>query len=104
MHLAVMSGSENLVIWLLATKKSSLEKIDKKGETPLHTALIEKNLKIFKTMLDSKNRADLSLRDRDGRTVLDLLIRFHPELKFLEGKKIKRAQLSKMIGNLVDKK
>ena len=92
MHLAVMSRQLPLVRWLLATKGSSLSRIDKENETPLHLAAINGDLAIVKLLLDSPNDLDLYQKDRNGRTAIDLLAKVHPYLAGLADGRIKTGR------------
>lgn len=76
-HVAVVHGDERLVRWLCHSMKSvgaSLDLTNYLSQTPLHLAVLVKNVNLIRILL--KEGATINPRDRRGNTVLHLAVQY----------------------------
>lgn len=88
LHIAVRSNNEEMVNFLVQSSKKQLKKYpsfqpnvnkkDKFGYTPLHSAVELGNKNIIGAIL--KLHPDLNSKNRDGDTPLSIAIKYHPQL------------------------
>ncbi|KAI8920171.1 hypothetical protein DFJ77DRAFT_527493 [Powellomyces hirtus] len=75
LHIAVSLGHQELVEALVQCSKVNVNAQDtESGYTPLHKAAFDGNLSLALAILRLRPDCDLSLRDREGNTCMDLLM------------------------------
>ncbi|KAJ3016805.1 hypothetical protein HKX48_003869 [Thoreauomyces humboldtii] len=75
LHVAIALGQEEVILALLQCSKvnPNLQDVES-GYTPLHKAVYDGNLRLALQIIRVRSDCDLSLRDREGNTCLDLLM------------------------------
>nr|XP_017240139.1 PREDICTED: ankyrin repeat-containing protein At2g01680-like [Daucus carota subsp. sativus] len=79
----------NLLIRLLEVNDRDLSNIkDSNGDTILHTATALKRIQMIKYLVQSRNKVDVNVRNKNGLTALDIVEQMPKDLKTLEIKEL----------------
>jgi ankyrin repeat protein len=81
LHFAILIGHQSIVKVLIdSSSKSILNSIDKNFNTPLHLAILEESISIVKLLIE--NGANINLKNKDGYTPLDLVVKLKKNKSF----------------------
>ena len=74
LHFAILIGHQSIVKVLIdSSNKSILNSVNKNFNTPLHLAILEESISIVKLVVE--NGANINLKNKEGYTPLDLVMK-----------------------------